>query len=215
MAVTDLMQDWLQLCEQLGIAAATGQQLWSDLVHAYQTPPRAYHNLAHIAYCLNVAAPLLSQTNDPLAVQLALWYHDIIYDSQASDNEARSAALAHDVLQQAHVSNILIDEVIRLILLTRTHQTTVDDHNGAVLLDTDLAILGAAANEYRRYAAAIREEYAWVDETSYCRERGRVLQHFLQQESIYLTAPLREKRETNARINLQQEWLRLQGKQSE
>lgn len=212
MDVTGLMQDWLQLCEQLGIAAATGQQLWSDLAHAYQTPPRAYHNLTHIAYCLNVAALLLPQTDNPLAVQLALWYHDSIYDSQASDNEARSAALASDALQQAQVSNLLIDEVIRLILLTQTHQTTVDDRNGAVLLDTDLAILGAAANEYQHYAAAIRQEYAWVDEKTYRRGRGRMLQHFLRRESIYLTVPLREKRETNARINIQQEWLWLQGK---
>lgn len=210
MDVTGLAQDWLQLCEQLGIAAATGQQLWSDLVHAYQTPPRTYHNLAHIAYCLNIATPLLFQTNNPLAVQLALWYHDIIYDSQAADNEARSAAFAHDVLQQAGVSGWLIDEVTRLILLTRTHQTTADDHNGAVLLDADLAILGAAANEYQRYTAAIREEYAWVDETSYRRGRGRVLQHFLQREPIYLTVSLREKLEAKARINLQQEWLWLQ-----
>lgn len=204
------MRAWLLLCEQIGIAAATGQSLWHELVLAYQTPPRAYHNLTHIAYCLNAAAPFLTHTNDPLAVQLALWYHDAIYDPKAQHNEERSAALARAALQKASVPSPFIAETERLILLTQSHKTTPDDSNGALVLDADLAILGAAADEYQAYAAAIREEYAWVPEAIYRRERGRVLQQFLQRDAIYLTTPLRKKRETQARANLQQELLALQ-----
>lgn len=205
MAGSRLAQNWLLLCDQLGIAAATQQHLWQELVLAYQTPPRAYHNLIHIASCLNAAAPFFPHSDDPLAVQLALWYHDIIYDSRAHDNEAQSAAFARDALQKASVTAARIDEVARLILLTQSHQATAEDRNGALVRDADLAILGAAADEYQRYAAAIREEYAWVDEQTYRRERSRVLQHFLKQEPIYLTAFFRHALEHKARVNLQQE----------
>jgi len=200
---------WNLLCQQVGIAAATCTSLWYSLSTHYLAPNRFYHNLNHILACLDMAHPYLPQTQDPLAVQLAIWFHDIIYDPRAANNESESALFASSSLNQAGVPWPLVQEVQRLIVLTATHQAEAGDTNGCLLLDADLAILGAAADEYQRYAQAIRQEYAWVDEASYRQGRGRVLEQFLRRERLYQTRPLYERLEAPARINLRQELAQL------
>jgi predicted metal-dependent HD superfamily phosphohydrolase len=138
-------------------------------------------------------------------VRLAVWFHDVVYDSRASDNEERSAAHARNVLGPLGCPEPLLDEITRLILLTRKHETTADDPAGQVLLDADLAILGAGEEEYDRYARAIRREYAWVDEESYRDGRGKVLRAFLDRPRLYFTPTLLDRLERQARDNLRRE----------
>ncbi|MGZ7283798.1 HD domain-containing protein, partial [Streptococcus pyogenes] len=54
-----------------------------------------------------------------------------------------------------------------------------------VLLDADLAILGASEERYKRYAADIRKEYAWVPEADYRKGRAAVLERFLAAPRLY------------------------------
>src|SRR5262249_59491880 len=91
------------------------------------------------------------------------------------------------------------------VLLTKTHQARPADLNGQVLLDADLAILGATPEEYAAYARAIRGEYAWVPDDGYCRGRRAVLEAFLQRPRVFSTARLAELREAAARSNLRAE----------
>ena len=203
--MTDLKPLWFSLCKEAGIAAATADTLLQALTTGYHTPHRAYHNLEHIAACLQAAQPYLTYTDDPVAVQLAIWYHDLIYDTRASDNERQSAQYAHQALLASGVAGSLLTEVPRLILTTQTHQADVDDRNAHLLLDVDLAILGAAAPIYQWYAQAIREEYQWVPDEAYCQGRGRVLQQFLQRPQIYFTEPFTVQFEVQARYNIYQE----------
>ena len=200
---------WFSLWEQTGLAAASGSSLWPILATHYLAPTRPYHNLNHILYCLHIAQPFLPQTEDPLAVQLAIWFHDIIYDPRSQANEAQSAVFAGSCLREAGVSPALVQESQRLILTTATHQAEPEDRNAPLLLDADLAILGADAEQYRHYAQAIRQEYAWIADEPYRLGRGRVLQQFYQRERIYLTGPLYQQLEATARDNLQQELLYL------
>lgn len=203
--MTQLELSWFSLCEQASIAAATGHSLLQALFTGYHTPYRAYHNLNHIAACLQSAQPYLHQTDDPIAVQLAIWFHDLIYNTQANDNEQQSAQYAYQSLQFAGVSDSLLAEVPRLILTTQTHQAEADDRNAHLLLDADLAILGAAATIYQQYAQAIREEYHWVPDDAYRQGRGRVLQQFHQRPRLYFTEPYTIQLEAQARRNIQQE----------
>ena len=71
-----------------------------------------------------------------------------------------------------------------------------------VLLDADLAILGASEDRYARYARDIRAEYAWVPDADYRAGRSRVLQHFLALPRIYFTDVMFEEGEQRARANL-------------
>jgi predicted metal-dependent HD superfamily phosphohydrolase len=175
---------------------------FDDLVRRYAEPSRHYHTLAHIASVLEVIDRLVSHA--PPALVLAAWYHDAVYDSRAGDNEERSAELARHALA-GRVGDGVCDEVARLILLTTSHTASADDHVGQVLLDADLAVLGAERDIYDAYARAIRQEYAWVNEPDYRTGRRRVLQRFLGRPVIYFTRAMRAQAEGQARANLARE----------
>jgi len=77
-----------------------------------------------------------------------------------------------------------------------------------------LAILGASAADYDRYARAIREEYAWVPEQDYRAGRRRILEGFLERERLFYMPPLFERLEMSARANLRREIERLKDPQT-
>jgi predicted metal-dependent HD superfamily phosphohydrolase len=200
-----LLPHWRQLCSRLSIIGEGGETIFQDLCHCYSEPGRYYHTLEHLASMFQLLADLrLSEVMEP-ALQLAVWYHDAVYDSRAADNEERSAALARSQLTELHLPAGLIEETVRLILLTKSHTATAEDHLGRLLLDADLAILGAAPDAYDRYAAAIRQEYAWVSEEAYRKGRADVLRRFLERPRIYCTNALHDRCEQQARHNLNRE----------
>ncbi len=202
---------WRQLQARVDPPPELVEASAGKLFACYSAPDRHYHTLAHLEAILQTLAGLELPEASLAEVQLAGWYHDAVYNSRASDNEERSAALAREDLAGLGWSPEIQQETARLILLTRTHQTTPDDRAGQVLLDSDLAILGAEWEPYRAYADAIRQEYAWVAEQAYRSGRALVLQRFLQRSRLFLTDTMYRRFEEQARKNLQAELAQLLG----
>jgi predicted metal-dependent HD superfamily phosphohydrolase len=192
----------------LGVLETTAQQMFDRLAAAYASPGRFYHTLDHVAQMLRLVAPLRDRARDFTAVLLAVWFHDVVYDPRAKDNEEQSAALADRVLREGGVAKEMIAEARRLILLTKTHELEPTDTDGILLVDADLAILGAPPEEYQRYAAASRQEYAWVSDEAYRKGRRAVLDSFLRRPRIYRSEALAAL-EPQARCNLAAEIKRL------
>lgn len=203
---------WTRLLERYGVAAANAYPVFDVLVAAYTAPERHYHNLEHLHEMFRVAGRLAPNTDEPAAVQLAIWFHDAVYDSRGNDNEARSGELAVDLLGPIGVPASTIERVVRLIRAT-AHGANAQppDRDTATLLDADLAILGAAEERYERYALDIRREYAWVPDSDYRRGRAAVLSHFLARPRIYFHQLMIEEGETRARQNMNAELARLIG----
>jgi predicted metal-dependent HD superfamily phosphohydrolase len=200
-----LRSDWESLLDSLGAEPNASRIAFTELVASYASPGRYYHTLDHIGQVLRDVHQLQDQTSHPAAVLLAAWFHDAVYDPRAADNEEQSARYAETVLRGLAVPYETVRRVATLILQTKTHAAGHEDPDGPVLLDADLAILGAPADEYARYAAAIRQEYSWVPEAVYRSKRAAILQGFLQRPRIYRTRPMFEKSEITARRNLQGE----------
>jgi predicted metal-dependent HD superfamily phosphohydrolase len=198
-AIEELRARWRQAVAPFGASAELGLAAFTDLTTRYREPGRHYHTLEHIAAVLDV---LQAFGDTPAALAFAAWYHDAVYDSRAADNEERSANLARENLSRLGVPEEVIEETVRLIVLTKTHRTGENDDAGRRLLDADLAVLGADAEGYDRYAAAIRREYAWVPEADYRAGRRRVLEGFLARPQIY---HLLKHAESAARHNLRRE----------
>lgn len=174
--------------------------MFERLAAAYNEPHRAYHTLEHLTECfaqLDGARP----ADRPAEVELALWFHDAIYDTRAADNEARSADWARGVLADARVDTDSIQRIEALILVTR-HDASPTDDDQRIVLDVDLSILGAPAERFAAYESQIRQEYAWVPEDVYCAERTKVLRSFQDRAVLYYTAHFRERLEAQARKNL-------------
>ena len=196
-----LAERWHRLMNSLGVAEEAAWSVLEDLRRRYNEAHRAYHNQAHLEALFSrlesYAVP------ERPAVELAVWFHDAVYDPTRTDNEERSAELARTQLRGLGLEEALGSRVRDLILATKTHQAA--DPATAWLLDADLAILGAEPEAYTAYAEAIRLEYAWMPEELYCRGRARVLTSFLERPQIYRTEPFRERFEAQARQNLAEE----------
>jgi predicted metal-dependent HD superfamily phosphohydrolase len=174
------------------------------LVEAYSSSDRYYHTLKHIYHVLKIIDNLQAHTRNLAAVQLAAWFHDVVYDTKAQNNEERSADYACELLSSLGIPPSNISAVTRLIINTKNHQAAADDFDSQVLLDADLAILAANPVQYREYANSIRKEYAWVSEAEYIVGRTHVLESFLHQR-IYFTTLMFEVGEKAARRNLNAE----------
>ena len=164
----------------------TSRTEWAALVAAWSEPHRSYHDLAHLAAVLGLVGELAGAADDPDAVRLAAWYHDVAYDPQRTDNEEVSAARARAGLRGL-VPDARVDEVERLVLLTAGHDPEPGDVNGAVLCDADLAVLAGPPDAYAAYASAVREEYGHLSDEEFTAGRIAVLEHLLALPALYRT----------------------------
>jgi predicted metal-dependent HD superfamily phosphohydrolase len=197
-----LRVDWLDLVGAFGVPGDAAERAFVGLAARYSEASRFYHNLQHLGEVLATVVQLRAVTHDFAAVRFAAWFHDAIYDPRASDNEERSADLTAEVLGPLAVPAATIAAARQLILLTKTHQAAPDDRDGQVLLDADLAILGASPERYAEYRRAIRQEYAWVPEERYRSGRRQVLEGFVRRERIYYLDEMHTAMEEPARRNL-------------
>jgi predicted metal-dependent HD superfamily phosphohydrolase len=179
--------------------------LGAQLVASYAHPDRRYHDGRHLSEVLERIHELSANAVefDRMAVLLAAWFHDSVYDAQP-DAEKRSAAWAAEALPTL-VDQAVVDEVVRLVLMTEHHLPADGDTNGHALSDSDLAILAAPAERYAEYAAAIREEYAQVPDAEFAAGRSAILRDLLAKPHLFHTAYARSTWEDAARANVERE----------
>ncbi|TVT39234.1 hypothetical protein FNT36_16385 [Hymenobacter setariae] len=175
------------------------------LADAYDAPERHYHTLGHIENLLNrvEAHPL----QDGVVVELAVWYHDAVYDALRADNEAKSAEWALAFLQETSLEPTRRERVADLIRRTQDHTQPQPpaDSDLLLFLDADLSILGASEAAYWDYARQIRREYQLVPEELYRPGRSKVLAKLLAAPVLFHTPALRGELDAPARRNLQAE----------
>jgi predicted metal-dependent HD superfamily phosphohydrolase len=145
---------------------------------------------------------------DPGSVQLALWFHDAIYDTHNPHNEDESAKLAVGVLTDAGATTSLRDSIRSMILATK-HKAAPDSPDAALTVDIDLSILGSSATRFDEYEAQVRYEYGWVPEEAFREGRAKILREFLARPRIYSTDFFCDRLEVTARANLQRSLARL------
>ena len=184
--------------EKLG--ATQDVETFELLAALYSEASRFYHDQSHVSECLRQFQKLQAQAERPHEIEMAIWFHDAIYDTQASDNEEKSADLAVERLSIIHVATASIERIADMIIATKTHQPTSADCK--LMVDVDLGILGAANEAFEQYDQDIRREYHWVPEEVYVPGRAKVLKSFLERDIIYHTPQLRNTFEESARTNL-------------
>ena len=205
-----VLKAWTLLLAPYGIPHARRLESYQHIIHpAYTEPHRAYHTDRHLEHCLDVVDDMIPYVDDVAAIVLALFFHDIVYDTKAAngkneeESRIRMAAMAHR-LGLPHALTVKAADAIN---------ATFHDGRGLkeiverYVVDVDLSILGTGTgDEYdREYAWKIREEYSWVPDLEYKTGRIKVLQGFLDRPSIYNTELFRERYEKRAREHLTRE----------
>lgn len=205
-------QSW-NACWRALDARGNGHTLMMQLLAAYGEPHRHYHTTQHLQECLALMGGHHHEVEAWAEVEIALWFHDAIYNVRAHDNEARSAEWAAAALRQAGVTEARIAKVHALIMAT-CHDALPTDAEAELMVDIDLAILGAEPTRFQEYEAQIRAEYAWVPGFIYKRKRRALLRSLLEREPLFRTASLRQAREAQARENLRAYGRSRRGQQS-
>ena len=175
---------------------------FQTLKERYSEKSRFYHNLSHVKTLLDLFESLDNKAQNHTAIRFSIWLHDLVYDTKRNDNEEESARLASQMMSQLHVDVETIGVVSSLILATKNHSGDNLAEDNKLFLDMDLAILGMREEIYNKYSRAIREEYFWVPELIYRRERRKILKSFLAREVIYFTDEMEKRFEEQARKNI-------------
>lgn len=196
-----LHNSWRRAWGNLQLAPPDG--LIDKLLAAYMEAQRHYHCLQHLQECLSHFEGAAHLAAHPGEVELALWFHDAIYDVKGKTNELQSAQWASSELAAAGASPSVIQRVHELIMATRHDASPTDSEpDQQLLVDIDLAILGAAPERFQEYTQQVRAEYSWVPGLIYRINRARILKGFLKRPSIYGTRFFRDRFEAQARDNL-------------
>lgn len=195
-----LQARWVDLWQRIG-ATGDPQPPFEYIMKRYTESHRAYHNLTHISHSLKEFDEVRHLTNNPGAIEMALWLHDVIYD-RTSEDEEKSAEYAQQLIFEAGLSQEFGSEVARLILTTK-HNAVAEDIDAKILTDIDLSILGQPQEIFDEYEDNIRREYDFVDDDAFHRGRVAVMRSLYERNPIYATEYFREKLELRAKENLE------------
>lgn len=200
---------FVQLCQQIGLPKSIAIQYYDSLSQHYAETTRYYHNEVHILNFLKLLDAYRNQVEHKHLFELAIWYHDVIYDAAKKDNEEQSALLM-DKLFQPFLGKVDRAFVYQLIMSTAGHQPQMEHQDVYFFLDFDLAILAADENSYQLYSQWIEQEYKGIYPLLiYKMGRKKVLKNFLKREKLYFSTLFFKKYEAKARKNIQ---LELNGK---
>ena len=190
---------WSRCAPDGGPDPADGR--FAALQRHYLEPHRRYHTAEHLNQCLVQLDAARQHMDHPDAVELAVWYHDAIYDVTAGDNELQSARLF-----ARHAAGILpaslVETVHELIMVTAHCRVEPSTSDQDFMVDIDLSSFGLPWLEFLRDSVAVREESPHLsDEVFYAKQR-KFLTTLLSREHFYFTAFFRERHEQRARDNV-------------
>jgi predicted metal-dependent HD superfamily phosphohydrolase len=184
------------------------EDLFEELFGLYGQAHRHYHTIRHVEECFREFDAVSPGCAEPVAVEMALWYHDIVYEPSSSINERLSANKAIFDCARLGVEDNGFQTLIADLVLATRHVADVSG-DAAFVADIDLAILGSPWERFSEYERQIRQEYASVPDKEFIVGRSQILDGFFRRKHIYQTDVLRDKYEKTARGNIARSLMRL------
>lgn len=176
-------------------------EIHQRLLDGYNEPQRYYHTLAHVEQCLGMFEQCCSMASNPDALELAVWFHDVIFEADKRDNEKRSAELYLQLSQGVHSEQTrgLVD---RLIMATLHDGRSLEDDDAIYMVDIDLSSFGLSWEAFLQDSQNLRHESAELSDAEYYRKKSNFQNFLLAKDRFYLSDFFAERLETQARANL-------------
>ncbi len=175
--------------------------VYQQLIDAYAEPQRIYHRLEHIEHCLTMFDAVRLRLQNPDAVQLAVWFHDMIYLPGAPDNEQLSAdhfmALTGGVFGDS-----LRNTVYEHIMATLHNGSETSSHDTKYLIDIDLSSFGMPWLDCKRDSDNVRREMGDSSDSVFYPKHAAFLKALLDHSRFFQSEYFFEKYEAQARRNL-------------
>ncbi|XOB90885.1 hypothetical protein ACMC9M_11080 [Pseudomonadota bacterium 24LQ007] len=190
---------WQTLMSALGLPPS--EECYHALRAAYSAKHRFYHTVDHIDAMLTHFDGVKEIAEKPEELELAIWFHDAVYKPLSKTNELDSANWAQAFLTAHSYGKADIERVHNLIMATM-HNGNVKTPDEHLIVDIDLAILGAPPEVYDQFERNVRKEYRLVPGFIYRKKRKELLRSFLSSGSIYCLELFNERYEDQAKQNL-------------
>jgi predicted metal-dependent HD superfamily phosphohydrolase len=196
-----LQQLWLKYARGIGVVAQS-IPLLTELIAAWSETHRRYHTLRHLQECLLHLERWGREHPRRCEIGIALWFHDAAYDTTRQDNEDRSARWAQRSLSGLEADPEKVGLIARMVRATKHRPKARLTADLELMLDIDLAILGADRARFEEYERQVRAEYAHVPDGAFAQGRAAFVDAMLQRQRLFHTAVAHNELEARARENL-------------
>jgi predicted metal-dependent HD superfamily phosphohydrolase len=156
----------LWLHQQKSDLADDSQAVYQQLINAYNEPHRVYHNLEHIKSCLTIFDQVSELLVNPDAVELAIWFHDVIYIIGDKKNEQLSADLFM-TLTNGLFDNVFRDSVYQHIMATCHDCSEITNADTKLMVDIDLSSFGLPWDDFLIDSKKVRDEMPHLSDVDY------------------------------------------------
>ena len=194
---------WEELCNRFSLSEHVVESTWSVLANHYQEEGRYYHDFSHISSLLSLSGEFRNNVVNKDVVDLAIFFHDVIYDPKSKTNEEDSAELFKEVLGN-YIDSSIVERVVHYIIETKRHDVAdCGDTDLQFFMDFDMSILGSSMESYISYCQAIRKEYSFYPDEAYRIGRAAFLRTTINEnKQVFSTKEFRERYEATAKSNI-------------
>lgn len=191
---------WLR-CVRQNSDPAGADRAWKVLVEGYNQPHRRYHDMGHLKHCLYGLGLAATVARDPATLEVAIWFHDVVYDPGAKDNEERSAEV-FAALMGPYMAPARVDS-IRKLIMTTMHRQQPEEGDERFIADIDLSSLAKPWSQFLVDSENLRAEEPERSDEDYYAAKIRFHRSLLQRQRLFNTVPFQLRYEAHARENIE------------
>jgi predicted metal-dependent HD superfamily phosphohydrolase len=191
----------LWLHQQKPNLADDSQAVYQQLINAYNEPHRVYHNLGHIKSCLTIFDQVSELLVNPDAIELAIWFHDVIYTIGDKKNEQLSADLFM-TLTNGLFDNVFRDTVYQHIMATCHDCSEITNADTKLMVDIDLSSFGLPWDDFLVDSKKVRAEMTHLSDVDYNQKQRAFQLSLLEQPCFFNSDYFLEYYEAQAHKNL-------------
>ena len=173
--------------------------VYADLRERLSAAGREFHNLGHIDDCLRHFDEIAPRLIDRDAVEIALWFHDAVYEPGNPDNERRSAQL---FLEQSKGAPPQFRRRVCALILTTQRGRTPRNDDCKFIDDIDLAGFGSPWKDFMRNGRKLRQEFSTQNDIDYYQGQAKFLSALRRRPTFFRTKYFAERYGAQARANL-------------
>ncbi len=188
-------------CQTDGGSEAEADAVFREVHDYYSESGRHYHTPKHIEHCLVQFDQAASEMDDADAVELAIWFHDLVFDVSAQDNELMSARRFVELADDSMDEGFKI-RVYDLIMATAAPRVP-KSNDQEFMLDIDLSSFGLPWEEMLRDSIAVRKESSRLSDEEFFPGQRAFLESLVSREHFYFTDFFRSRIEETARENIE------------
>ena len=181
--------------------------VFSRLEQHYAEPHRYYHTSSHIDHCLRQVDFISVDYADRDAVELAIWFHDVIYEIGDPKNEENSAKWFMQV-SSGELKDSIREQVNRLVMVTQ-HNVQPEKEDEKYVVDIDLSGFGMPWPEFSADSLRVRQEFPEVSDGVFENKHRMFLEMLASRDFFFCTTLFRNMYESQAKYNVREKLSRL------